>query len=350
MESTPNTSARAIANDHCDDLAAKRAELQKWVNTRMENNLDQHSKEWIEDKQYRVGGSTISTFMGLNYFKSISDLILEKTGQNEFHANSSMHHGNLFEELIKQYMEMVYDCKILGEDLYMVKGDHLCYSPDGLCVIKLAPDAPPMTVLMEFKCPASRKPTKTPPKQYVPQVQMGLEFCDNADIGMLVEAVFKRRKTVAKTSLASGVIGLHKPLDPICQTCGADEKHAKPSRIEVKDYSVADDKTYEAFLAEIDAGVYQKWYGTMKGNQNTFSDFIDFCKHNNSVPMAIIEYDLESVQTHIIKRAPGFLDALTPVVEHTMSCIQQCNKIEDANEKRKKIVELFPQFGSVDVE
>jgi hypothetical protein len=152
------------------------------------NGILQHSEEWHAAKKYTIGGSQMSTIQGVNSFGGINELIGSKLGYNN-PTSIHMNWGNLFEDVIKGYCEIIYNTEIMGDNIFIQPENSLIsYSPDGLGVIG------DKIVLFEFKCPCSRIPASKPPKYYIPQVKTGLEIIPIADYGVLIEAVFRRCK------------------------------------------------------------------------------------------------------------------------------------------------------------
>lgn len=166
--------------------------LRDFVEKIAANGINQHSAEWHLAKRDTIGGSTIATIMGLNPYSSIRNVIMQKVGLEKFGGDIKTRWGNLFEDVIKEYMEGVYGAKIYGENIYYADpGSPVAYSPDGMCVRKFGREE--RICLLEFKCPYSRIPSKkTPPAYYVPQVKMGLDILKLPTVGTLVEAVFRQ--------------------------------------------------------------------------------------------------------------------------------------------------------------
>lgn len=62
-------------------------------------------EEWLKWRTKGIGGSDVSAIAGINRFKSVYQLWLEKTGQyipQENEENDYIHFGNLFDPIIKQ--------------------------------------------------------------------------------------------------------------------------------------------------------------------------------------------------------------------------------------------------------
>jgi putative phage-type endonuclease len=192
--------------------------LQNYVTDIEKNGILQHTKAWLADKQSLIGGSSIASIMGLNPFSSQYELAKQKVSLIEFDGNIKTQWGNLFEDMIKQYVEFDKECEIIGENIYIRGGPGTCYSPDGLGIIG------DKIVLFEFKCPFNRIPTSRIPVYYTPQVKMGLDIIEITHYGLFAQGVFRRcsyndldynnnydkilvAKSKGKLPLACGVIG-----------------------------------------------------------------------------------------------------------------------------------------------
>lgn len=158
-----------------------------WCQQAAANGIEQHSAKWLATKRFTIGGSSIATVMGLNAFQTLRDMLLTRLGVKKFATDIKPQWGNMLEEVIKREIEHMYQCTVHGEDLYLP--GHIygtSYSPDGFAIID------GNMVLLEFKCPYSRIPSREPPKYYVPQVKMGLELIPQATHGIYAEAVYRR--------------------------------------------------------------------------------------------------------------------------------------------------------------
>lgn len=232
----------ATNDENNDDLHTL---LQQWVQYRETNGIKQQTAEWHTARAYTIGGSSMATIQGINPYASIYDLISERIGMSKFRGDIKPQWGNLFEDVIKRFVEYSTKTTILGEDLYVLGPPGTSYSPDGLAVINHAniianeemadfSDEFVKTplrkgseiVLLEFKCPYNRIPAGYVPKYYIPQVKMGLDLLNLPTIGLFVEAVIRRctwdqlgynpeydktlvNKSSGKYPLAYGIIGFY---------------------------------------------------------------------------------------------------------------------------------------------
>ena len=68
------------------------------------STLEMTHQEWLEDRRKGIGGSDVATVLGLNKYKSVYQLWLEKTGQVEVTSTQSeaAYWGNMLEEVVAE--------------------------------------------------------------------------------------------------------------------------------------------------------------------------------------------------------------------------------------------------------
>jgi hypothetical protein len=175
----------------------------------------QRTQEWKEAKAGSVGGSEVAALMGHNRYSSFLDVVAAKAGLSVFGGNTACRWGTFFEGVIERFVALDCGTTLRGTDVSVpappgsaLEGLH-ANSPDGYCVVELLPgggggeprlrtgDAPggggrPAAVLLEFKCPLSRRPTGGVPRHYLPQLWSGLALSPPAEYGLFVDAVFRK--------------------------------------------------------------------------------------------------------------------------------------------------------------
>lgn len=179
---------------------------------------EQGSSEWLKSRSETIGGSEISTILNINKYQSIKQLILQKTGLNIFKKAPPLWFGNIFEFILQQYVEKLYDTKIYETGSIPYKKSKLIkYSPDGLAVIKTNKlkniftehdltnkifnkslfdnsdnNKKELLILFEFKNPYMRviKPNEIP-IYYVNQPKLGMEVIDMCEASIFIESVFR---------------------------------------------------------------------------------------------------------------------------------------------------------------
>lgn len=179
----------------------------------------QGSQEWLKSRTYTIGGSEISTVLGLNPYQNVKQLIKQKTGLTQFKKAPPLWFGNLFEYILQQYTEIVFDTKIYETgSIPYDKSNLIKYSPDGLSVISkdnlkfLLSDEDinnkinnvsnfnnlddnfnkDLLVLFEFKNPYMRVLKKNEiPIYYVNQPILGMQVIDICEVSIFIEAIFR---------------------------------------------------------------------------------------------------------------------------------------------------------------
>ena len=97
----------------------------------------QGSEEWLKSRTETIGGSEISTILNINKYQTIKQLIEQKTGISTFKKAAPLWFGNLFEYILQQYTEILFNTKIYETGSIPYKKSKLIkYSPDGLAIIK----------------------------------------------------------------------------------------------------------------------------------------------------------------------------------------------------------------------
>lgn len=130
----------------------------------------QKSPEWYEMRNTMITASDWGNILEDSHISGQNDILLKKCGEDKFFTCAAMDWGNKYEEvanLIYQYRNNVevleFGC-LRHPFIYFLGA-----SPDGI-----TPDG----VMLEIKCPVSRKITGVPPIHYWYQVQGQLEVCD----------------------------------------------------------------------------------------------------------------------------------------------------------------------------
>jgi putative phage-type endonuclease len=130
----------------------------------------QKSKEWYEMRNNMLTASDWGTILGENHYSNSNEVLKKKCGDSTFVTNAAMQWGNKYEDvavLIYKHRNNVevWDFGCLQHPFIPFLGA----SPDGIT---------PEGIMLEIKCPTSRKITGIPPRYYWCQVQGQLEVCE----------------------------------------------------------------------------------------------------------------------------------------------------------------------------
>ena len=134
---------------------------------------EQKSAEWYAMRQTMLSASDWGTILGVNHYSKPDSVLLKKCGEESFFpkaAMDAMAWGNKYEDVAISIYEHRNNKKIL--EFGCIRHpfiDFLGASPDGI-----SEDG----VMLEIKCPVSRKITGIPPEYYWCQVQGQLEVCE----------------------------------------------------------------------------------------------------------------------------------------------------------------------------
>ena len=132
---------------------------------------EQRTPPWYEMRNNMVTSSDWGSVTGVNKYKSYNDLVLSKCGKSKpFWAGPAVKWGVKYEEVANMIYMDRNKCKVLEFGcIQHHTHDWLGASPDGIST-----DG----VMLEIKCPTSRKITGIPPAYYWVQVQGQLEVCE----------------------------------------------------------------------------------------------------------------------------------------------------------------------------
>lgn len=136
-----------------------------------QNYADQKSDAWLELRGTMLTASDVATALGDNPYEKPSSLIAKKCGAGKkFDGNDATRHGEKYEPVARDLY-----CAKTGEVAHEIglvqHREHkwLGGSPDGITE---------NGILLEIKCPMSRKIENKVPKHYMPQLQILMEILD----------------------------------------------------------------------------------------------------------------------------------------------------------------------------
>lgn len=339
------------------------------------NGVKQHSAGWHIAKKYTVGGSQMAIIQGVNPYSNINKMIAEKCGITMFQSDIKVQWGNLFEAVIKAFVEAEHDTTIYGSDIYISAVDNVSYSPDGIGVIDI--DGRAGIALFEFKCPFSRIPTGVPPEYYVPQVKTGLCMIPIVDFGVFVEGVFRRcawgdlgpnehydltltTKVAARPPQAFGFIGFYYnralASKNMTQPDTAGRKFGWMMKLYREAFEVGNksnnymtndlgDCARDLFVALMkchDLGLLEVWYGPMVRSPPSWydalrllnaslSEFEGLCRANDWTNMGILPWKLFNVHYNVIDKEADYLEPWKEKISEIIDVVRAC----DADEANK---------------
>jgi putative phage-type endonuclease len=131
---------------------------------------EQRSQEWLDLRENMITASDIASAIGESQYESIDSFVKKKVLRTKWAGNAATAHGTLLEPLVRDmYDEMTgrksHEIGLVQHRQYPWLGA----SPDGVTEDGL---------LIEIKCPLTRKIESKVPKHYYPQVQLQLEITD----------------------------------------------------------------------------------------------------------------------------------------------------------------------------
>lgn len=295
-----------------------------------ELGISQGNANWHDARRLRIGGSQIATLIGYNPYETVLSLIKKKIKPATV-IDIKMMWGNIFECIIRDYVAHQYECKIIGNDLYITKDDCVSYSPDGLSVL---PSGVP--ILLEFKCPYTRLPGLDVPAYYKPQVYYGLDIIDICDHALFCEGVFRlcSLSQLNHPTLYNSHIGSYVSMrGAACLARGFIVVHADSTAAASDPDSMIDYGTTEdvAELSELFERVVHK-----KTTKLTYSPIYYGAVTDNDIAglmgddvVGIIPWKLLRIKCHKLNRVEGFLAEHLPEIKRVTSIIKDADGLAD---------------------
>ena len=131
---------------------------------------EQRSPEWLALRENMLTASDAATALGVNPYETPDGLLIKKCGGRKFNGNEATSRGTILEPIARDKYDAMYNRK--SHEIGLVqhpKYPFLGGSPDGITEDGL---------LIEIKCPLTRKIEPKVPKYYIPQIQLLLEIMD----------------------------------------------------------------------------------------------------------------------------------------------------------------------------
>ena len=149
--------------------------------------MEQRTPEWFEMRNNMITASSAAAALGEGHFGNKKDFILKKCGHNKFKGNKYTEWGVKYEEVATKLYQLRSDTKVheFGV-LHHPSYSFLGASPDGINE---------KGIMLEIKCPYSRKITGIVPHHYWIQIQLQLEVC-NLDLCDFLECKIVEYKNI----------------------------------------------------------------------------------------------------------------------------------------------------------
>lgn len=144
--------------------------VQRALNLIAQEYAEQRSQEWLELRENMITASDVASALGESHFESPDAFVKKKVLRTKWAGNAATAHGTLLEPVARDLYDKTYG-RVSHEIGLVQHRDYpwLGASPDGVTEDGL---------LIEIKCPISRKIEPNVPKHYWPQVQLQLEITD----------------------------------------------------------------------------------------------------------------------------------------------------------------------------
>jgi len=131
---------------------------------------EQRTQEWLDLREKMITASDVASAIGESRYESPEAFVKKKVLRTQWAGNAATAHGTLLEPLVRD----LYDSRFNKKSHEIGVVQHRKYpwlggSPDGITEDGL---------LIEIKCPLTRKIESKVPKHYMPQIQLLLEIMD----------------------------------------------------------------------------------------------------------------------------------------------------------------------------
>jgi len=134
---------------------------------------DQRSPEWLALRENMLTASDVASALGHNRYERPDDLLRKKVLKTAWAGNAATAHGTLLEPVARDLYDARYGKK--SHEIGLVQ--HPKYPFLGGSADGITEDG----MLIEIKCPLTRKIEDKVPKHYLPQIQLLLEILDFED-------------------------------------------------------------------------------------------------------------------------------------------------------------------------
>lgn len=131
---------------------------------------EQRSQEWLDLRENMITASDVASAIGENRYESPDAFIKKKVLKTKWAGNAATTHGTLLEPIARDMYDEKFNKK--SHEIGIVR--HPKYPWLGGSADGITEDG----LLIEIKCPLTRKIEPKVPKHYMPQIQLLLEITD----------------------------------------------------------------------------------------------------------------------------------------------------------------------------
>ena len=135
--------------------------------------FEQRSEEWLALRENMLTASDVASALGHNRYEKPDDLLLKKVLKKAWAGNAATAHGTLLEPVARD----LYDARTGRKTHEIGLVQHPKYPFLGGSADGITEDG----LLVEIKCPLTRKIEDKVPEHYLPQIQLLLEILDFED-------------------------------------------------------------------------------------------------------------------------------------------------------------------------
>ena len=346
------------------------------------NDIRQRDNKWYELMGTTIGGSEIAALIGVspysNFYKVVESKIEICKGNKPWNSvdNISCWWGTLFEDVITKVVEIDLGNIIKGTNICIQKYEGHRNSPDGFIVANFykkddkyhiwTTDLPKdiivlsMILLLEFKCPITRKVNGTIPKHYKPQVLSGLSVSPLAHKGLFVDSIFRKcsinqlgnnihydidfHKKIEKTNfpIAWGSVTIYIQQDKVSQIIKDifeeyfEIDYIDDTQNDIIDLGDISNTLFETIMSLINNKVLLTSISTVQFvDGRGDKEILNLNKKTGYYIFAILPWKLFDLSYVFVDREPNFLENIYPLIQKVHNLVKESLKDDSICEKLK---------------
>ena len=300
-----------------------------------------NEEDWHNLRNKRIGGSDIGAILGVNPYKSIIDVYIDKTDGSTFKGNEATHWGHMLEGAVMREFASRHSELTVYEAPYSVVNDFLIANLDGVLKDKETREHGVLEIKTTSVWNKKEWEEDTIPQSYYAQVQhylmlTGYKF---AYIAVLiggqqykefrVERSEEDIELIRSRSIEFYQENLLKKIPPMPDGSDAYMNHLKKKAMEIEDNTVIEFEDLEEKAAKIKE--LAKEILNLKKNQDLLKEEIMLELINNGTQNGVAGKYKFNIQS---KKSPDF----EAMVKENMELVEKYKELESKHQKTSKFL------------
>ncbi len=336
----------------------KRQILQEFLE--LHKNLpEQGSDEWLNNRQFTIGGSEISTLMGLNPYSNTRELIKTKLGLSKFVGNTATNWGKIFEPCAQILLEDLFKCNLYETGSLPGKIPGTSYSPDGFATVKtdaivdlinrkiikdhdIGTNQEAVNVVFEIKSPFSRRPKPEVPEHYKPQPLSALSHFDFLDIAYFSDFKFV---PCGAADYSDDTMYPQTQVTKFKSCIGFASKKEYDPKVKICDLGALSDgrehrdrKLANIFSQAVNGSYYVFYFDIGENVGSCATKLRQICEKDDILPVGILPFKIEEYYLLPVYRQENYLEKYQAEITRFFEIL---NQIKNAECPQKKFDEIF---------